>query len=373
MFKMVPAKWRKDGDKRVVDRVAFGVAYSVTEDGDFEEIWRTEGWYAFEGYLSDDGRYFVRVGPWASDQEKHTDLAIAFYKDGKLLKSYEVRELIQQPELLEMSVSHYTWRPWNQSKPNGFYDAAFHLVMIDKTAYTFDYETGKITVRARDEQAKSEGESLEEERAIDAKRGRELLQASDLSETLALHFRTEEVELNRGSFYGCPLEGPIWSATLFPKRPYAHDVSVSVLCEIRGGRQIVFPLTPSQITAAIEKAFAHSFVTNRFADDATGIRLRMQGGRLHWNTPELVDFIEKTSGARPKEDSLNHWAYFIIDGKETRHTSIYLNTNTGDLIAEDKSAWPWRPFLVDENGVPKAENESEHELPEQATRNTDQP
>ena len=110
-FKMVPPKWKEEGDSYVVEREPFGVTYEISEDGEFKEVWRTEGWYTFEGYLSEDGRYFVRFGPWASDQENHTDLAIAFYDRAKLLKEYQVKELIRKPDLLEDSVSHYMWRP----------------------------------------------------------------------------------------------------------------------------------------------------------------------------------------------------------------------------------------------------------------------
>lgn len=148
-FKMVPSKWKEEGDKFVVDRESCGVAYEISEDGDFKEVWRAEGWYTFEGYLSYDGRYFVRLGPWARDQEKHTDLAIAFYDRGKLIKEYQVKDLIRESDALEYSVSHYMWRPAIQSKPNGFYGGTFHLVMIDKTAYSFDYESGEIITQKK--------------------------------------------------------------------------------------------------------------------------------------------------------------------------------------------------------------------------------
>jgi hypothetical protein len=155
MFKMVPEKSQFVGEKLNVERDAFGVAYEITEGGELKELWRTKGWYAFEGYLSEDGRYFVRFGLWAEDQEKHTDLAVAFYDQGKLLKEYQVRELIKNPKLLQNTISHYFWRPEIQTKPNGFNEEGFHLVMIDKTTYSFDFKTGKIVATEKDEGAKS--------------------------------------------------------------------------------------------------------------------------------------------------------------------------------------------------------------------------
>lgn len=193
-FKMVPPRWRLIVDqseaakrKRAEDPFAghyslitedtfsrgpgwvkesapYGVAYEITATGDFKELWRVDGWYTFKGYLSEDGRYFVRMGLWASDLQHHTDLAIAFYDRGTLLKEYAVKDLIRHPELLENSTSHYDWQPETQSMLNGFVgEGGFHLVMIDKTVYTFDYRTGQILKTGLDASARSMRERVREE------------------------------------------------------------------------------------------------------------------------------------------------------------------------------------------------------------------
>jgi hypothetical protein len=121
----------------------------------------------------------------------------------------------------------------------------------------------------------------------------------------------------------------------------------------------VVSLTPQEINSAFEMAFKHPFVSNRFKDGgATGVRLRIQGDRLHWNTPELQEFIEKITGEKPNEDKLGHWAYFIIDDEERNYTSIYLNTKTGEIIDEDESKWPWEPYLIDSAGNRKNANKA---------------
>lgn len=358
-FKMVPPKWKKDGDRYVVEREPFGVTYKISEDGEFKEVWRTEGWYSFEGYLSEDGRYFVRFGPWASDQENHTDLAIAFYDRGKLLKEYQVKDLIRKPDFLEDSVSHYMWRPETQSEPNGFYGGTFHLVMIDKTSYSFDYETGEIIIREKDEKAKSSREIWAEEQTTANKRGRELFEASTFKEEFERHFEITGIEAMRGSFSSCSLEGPAWVAEFTPKRKFEHEASVRPVFPIRDESSVVVSLTPQEITSAFEMAFKHPFVSNRFKDGgATGVRLRIQGDRLHWNTPELEEFIEKITGEKPNKDKLGHWAYFIIDDEERNYTSIYLNTKTGEIIDEDESKWPWEPYLIDSAGNRKNANKA---------------
>lgn len=363
-FKMVPPKWKEEGDKYVVEREPFGVTYKISDDGKFEEVWRTEGWYTFEGYLCEDGRYFVRFGPWASDQENHTDLAIGFYDRGKLLKEYQVKELIRKPDLLEDSVSHYMWRPATQTKPNGFYGGTFHLVMIDKTTYSFDYETGEIINRENDKKAKSNREIFAAEQAAANKRGEELFQASSFRESFERHFEVSGIEALRGSYSSCSLKGKAWTADLTPKKKLKHDAGICVVFPIIDDERIAASITPREILSSIEIAFEHPFVSKRFRDGgATGIRLRTQGDRLHWDTPELIEFIEKITGAKPKDDDLGHWAYFIIDHENRSYTSFYLNTKTSEIIDEDETKWPREPFLIDSNGNRQNANKAAHANP----------
>ena len=47
------------------------------------------------------------------------------------------------------------------------------MVMIDKSIYSFDYETGEIIIREKDEEAKSRREIWAEEQAAANKRGQE--------------------------------------------------------------------------------------------------------------------------------------------------------------------------------------------------------
>lgn len=90
-FRMVPPRWRlildqSEAAKRcgpedpftdqfvtedtfsrgptwVKESAAYGVAYEITTKGEFKELWRVDGWYTFKGHLSEDGRYFIRMGP----------------------------------------------------------------------------------------------------------------------------------------------------------------------------------------------------------------------------------------------------------------------------------------------------------------------
>lgn len=353
LFKMVPSKWREEGEKYVLERDSFGVAYEVAEDGEFHELWRTEGWYAYasEGHLSEDGRYLVRIGPWASDQEEHTDLAIAFYDRGKLLKEYQVRELVKDPAVFENSVSHYNWLPEVQSNPNGFAGETFDLVVIDKTAYSFDYKTGEIISSEKDEEAQSHFEIWSQKQATEEKEGTKLLNTSSFKDDFRAHFEISGIEAMSGNFAGCSLKGKTWTADLKPKEKLPHDASIKVAFPIIEDKHLEVSMTSADLLGALKTAFEHPFIAKRFENGgATGIRLRTQGDRLHWNTPELIEFLEKTTGTKPKENELAHWGYLIIDAKEPSYTSVYLNMKTKELIYKDVSKSPDEPVLVDATG-----------------------
>lgn len=59
--------------------------------------------------LSSDGRHLVVWGGWPFTSGSYQELALAFYEDGRLRKSYAVGDLVANPTLLPHTVSHYTW------------------------------------------------------------------------------------------------------------------------------------------------------------------------------------------------------------------------------------------------------------------------
>lgn len=154
IFRMVPAKYDK-GYK--VQREAFGVASKWEEDGNLKVLYRTKGWYSFRVFVSRSGRYLVRMGPWSVGSEPtKDDLAVAFYKEGKLLKKYSTAELVKDKSKVIASTSHYFWRA-----PSPLDDGitkverlkfrlhlddtnVFDLHTIDGWTYSFDVTTGKI-------------------------------------------------------------------------------------------------------------------------------------------------------------------------------------------------------------------------------------
>lgn len=152
---MVPSKREFRDKKWVIARDSFGICYSLTEEGELVEAWRVRGWFSPEIYLSDDGKHLIRIGPCTKGHEPEAgDLAVAFYQNGKLLKSYSTADLVRRPGTILSSVSHYDWLARTRDAVRGESDPdsklrlegnkIFHLKTCDLIKYQFDVTDGKI-------------------------------------------------------------------------------------------------------------------------------------------------------------------------------------------------------------------------------------
>ena len=131
---------------------ASGTAYQLSRDGLSIELWHTNGWYSSKVFLSESGHYLVRMGPWNLGQEpSKNDLALAFYKDGNLLKQYSTADLVKDKNKIVKSDSHYAWlasdvqrENYGETEPRLLWDNTFHLKTCDGIVYSFDIKTGSI-------------------------------------------------------------------------------------------------------------------------------------------------------------------------------------------------------------------------------------
>jgi hypothetical protein len=126
----------------------YGVAYEIKPSGGLKELWRIKGWYSFKVFLADDGSHLVRMGPWNFGSDPASDhLAVAFYRDGKLLKSYSTAELVKDHSRVRRSSSHYQWlneREMGAEGPQLDWNGQFNLTTADGINYRFDVTTGEI-------------------------------------------------------------------------------------------------------------------------------------------------------------------------------------------------------------------------------------
>lgn len=112
------------------------------DDGTTVPLW-TVDWYAHGVEVASDGVHLIRHGPWASSTD---DEAISFFANGKLLRTYLIRELVDNPVMLKRTVSHFFWR-----EEARFDDARleYALTTKDGNRFVFDVHTGKIVSASR--------------------------------------------------------------------------------------------------------------------------------------------------------------------------------------------------------------------------------
>ena len=100
-------------------------------------LW-TVDWYSFKVFLSQDGRYLVRQGPWASTEN---DEAASFFADGVLLKSYPVKDIVRSVADLPHSASHFQWaKDWNLNSANN----TFVIETLEDQRIVFDLTNGQV-------------------------------------------------------------------------------------------------------------------------------------------------------------------------------------------------------------------------------------
>lgn len=145
-FKMMPSKLNHDKSGEVYEKEeAFGIAYKLDHEGSAKEIWKTKGWYAFEVYVSSNCENLVRMGNWSRGVEpEKSDLAVAFYNNGKLIKRYSTADLINNKKSVSRSISHYSWQANDALYPLLKYDNTFQIKTIENKIYVFDVITGEI-------------------------------------------------------------------------------------------------------------------------------------------------------------------------------------------------------------------------------------
>ncbi|MBI1952939.1 MAG: PQQ-binding-like beta-propeller repeat protein [Candidatus Omnitrophica bacterium] len=118
-----------------------GTAYAA---GKPRPLWKVD-WFALRVFLASDGRHLVRLGPWAQDLEGRSDLAAAFYEEGRLLKSWRVLDLLPEPFKPERTASHYFWMDEESPIPAGFSrdERWFVLPLAEGSIALFEAATGQ--------------------------------------------------------------------------------------------------------------------------------------------------------------------------------------------------------------------------------------
>lgn len=141
-FKMVPPVLDKSGREWKEVTPGSGTLFEVSAVGQDKPLWSTSGWYALDTFVSYDGRYLVRMGGWVVGEPSRKHLAIAFYENGKLIKSYSTIEVLKNPSNVPRTVS--TYRYLNEIIGFRPYTYEFSIRTVEDIEYTFDVKNGNV-------------------------------------------------------------------------------------------------------------------------------------------------------------------------------------------------------------------------------------
>ncbi|HEU5081008.1 MAG TPA: hypothetical protein VFT72_17480 [Opitutaceae bacterium] len=139
VFVMVPA----GEDEKA--HPAHGTLYEVSADGSLKAHWTTKGWYAPDMVVANDGAHIIALNTWPEGDQPDATIGVAFYRSGKLVKSYAIRDLVKEKEAVRGSFSHYRWLAEHPTQQPRLEEQTFRLITIDGTLYNFDLDSGAIT------------------------------------------------------------------------------------------------------------------------------------------------------------------------------------------------------------------------------------
>jgi hypothetical protein len=98
--------------------------------------------------VSDDGLNLITVDDWSQRQASDELDVLSFYRQGKIIKRYTLKEILNSTDNIQRSASHFSW--FFKSDDLVINDSKFRLTTFELTNYTFDTTNGEILKKERD-------------------------------------------------------------------------------------------------------------------------------------------------------------------------------------------------------------------------------
>lgn len=105
-------------------------------DGSTKPLW-TVDWYAYSVLVASDGNHIIRRGPWATAL---ADEAFTIFKQNKVIRSYQIGDLVDTELLLPHTAHHFRWE---EAMALDDYNHTLFVSTLSKERYVFDLLTGE--------------------------------------------------------------------------------------------------------------------------------------------------------------------------------------------------------------------------------------
>ncbi|RVU84769.1 hypothetical protein EOL70_10995 [Leucothrix sargassi] len=150
---LVPGSW----DRTLSEYKRSG----LYKNGSLKPEWLVN-WYADGVSPNSDGKHLIRHGPWASVISQE---AFSFFKNGKLIKSYKISDLVKDESKLLHSVSHIEW----SDDMHYFEDeGVLYVKTIDQHKYVISIYSGEM-IAQNNRQYLEIIEKVEQKNLVEAK------------------------------------------------------------------------------------------------------------------------------------------------------------------------------------------------------------
>ncbi len=119
--------------------------FEVMDLKDSSIIYSVNRFFRFKNYFSENGLFHVTIDDWfVKGRPDNRTTVISFYKKGRLLRKYSVRDLrLNHPMLIE-TVSHKVWLKEVFIKSN-----ILHVLTVDNIYLTFSMKNGRLNSRTQ--------------------------------------------------------------------------------------------------------------------------------------------------------------------------------------------------------------------------------
>ena len=105
-------------------------------DGSTKPLW-TVDWYAHSVLVASDGNHIIRRGGWAT---KLSDEAFTIFEQNKVIRSYQISDLVDTELLLPHTAHHFQWE---EAIALDDYNHTLFVSTLSKERYVFDLLTGE--------------------------------------------------------------------------------------------------------------------------------------------------------------------------------------------------------------------------------------
>ncbi len=134
---------RSQGPERLAEAKEIRSKYPVSgmyQTGDTAKLaWPIEEqWFAFKVHVLNDGKNLIRMGPWARDLR---DEAFSLVREGKIVRTVLINELIRSESSVKRTVSHFFWMENAVLDQNS---ARFTVKTVEGLTYEFDIATAEL-------------------------------------------------------------------------------------------------------------------------------------------------------------------------------------------------------------------------------------